>query len=146
MGYNLLSLHGLYYATPGSMWEWAPPCNHFRMPYWTVMDKMLEATERLSYLLSQGYHKCDVAIVYPVEPTVAGYGNKASDTAFKAGEMLYSKGIDFDFVDYSSLMNTKFKDGRLNISGEEYKEGHKRFSLSCPCKICFAWRHSHQHW
>ena len=121
MGYNLLSLHGLYYATPGSMWEWAPPCNHFRMPYWAVMDKMLEATERLSYLLSQGYHKCDVAIVYPVEPTVAGYGNNASDTAFKAGEMLYNKGIDFDFVDYSSLMKAKYNNGHLNISGEEYK-------------------------
>ncbi len=121
MGYNLLSLHGLYYATPGSMWEWAPPCNHFRMPYWAVMYKMLEATERLSYLLSQGYHKCDVAIVYPVEPTVAGYGNNASDTAFKAGEMLYNKGIDFDFVDYSSLMKAKYNNGHLNISGEEYK-------------------------
>ena len=25
MGHNLLSLHGLYYSTHGSWWEWAPP-------------------------------------------------------------------------------------------------------------------------
>ncbi|MBQ8716834.1 MAG: hypothetical protein IJY43_03175, partial [Clostridia bacterium] len=32
LGHNLLSLHGLYYSTHGSMWEWAPPCNHHHMP------------------------------------------------------------------------------------------------------------------
>lgn len=121
MGYNLLSLHGLYYATPGSMWEWAPPCNHFRMPYWEAMDKNLEITERLSYLFSQGYHQCDVGILYPVEPKVSGYMNTASNTAFKAGEKLYGNGVDFDYIDYSSLQNAIVDNGELKISGESYK-------------------------
>lgn len=121
MGYNLLSLHGLYYATPGSMWEWAPPCNHFRMPYWQTMDKTLEVVERLSYLFSQGYHRCDVGILYPVEPKVSGYQDTAATVAFKAGEMLYGNGIDFDYIDYSSLQNACVENGELKISGESYK-------------------------
>lgn len=121
MGYNLLSLHGLYYATPGSMWEWAPPCNHFRMPYWKTMDKTLEAVERLSYLLSQGYHRCDVGILYPVEPKVAGYQNDAVSVAFDAGRQLYSNGVDFDFIDYTSLQNAQIEDGMLKMAGESYK-------------------------
>jgi hypothetical protein len=39
MGFNLLSLHGLYYTTHGSWWEWAAPENHFRQPYW-LMQKV----------------------------------------------------------------------------------------------------------
>ena len=52
MGHNLLSLHGLYYTTHGSRWEWAAPDNHFRQPYWENMGSFLECSERLSYLLS----------------------------------------------------------------------------------------------
>ena len=40
-GQNLLTLHGLYYSTHGGWWEWAPPCNHFRMPYWAHMDRFM---------------------------------------------------------------------------------------------------------
>ena len=77
MGQNLLSLHGFYYSTMGGWWEWAPPCNHTHMPYWEEMGPFLECTERLSYILSQGYHRADVAILYPVESVVAGYDQTA---------------------------------------------------------------------
>lgn len=121
MGYNLLTLHGLYYATPGSLWEWAPPCNHFRMPYWTTMDKTLAGTERLSYILSQGYHRCDMAVIYPVEPKVAGYGKTSSDAAFATGRQLYNNGIDFDFIDYSSLQKCNTDNKELSVAHEVYK-------------------------
>lgn len=67
------------------------------------MGGLLECTERLSYILSQGYHVADVAILYPVEPVVAGYGNEAVEAAFAAGEAIYRDGIDFDYMDYESL-------------------------------------------
>ncbi|MFA6483420.1 MAG: glycosyl hydrolase [Bacteroidales bacterium] len=122
MGQNLLSLHGLYYSTHGGWWEWAPPDNHFRQPYWANMGEFLKCTERLSYLLSQGYHRCDVAILYPVSPKVAGMkGNEAVSIAFDIGNKLYSSGIDFDFIDFESLTRAKIKDGELQVSGEEYK-------------------------
>jgi hypothetical protein len=122
MGQNLLSLHGLYYSTHGGWWEWAPPDNHFRQPYWAGMADFLKCSERLSYLLSQGHHRCDVAILYPVTPMVAGMGGQeAVAAAFAAGDKLYRSGIDYDFIDFESLARAKCKDGELQVSGERYK-------------------------
>ncbi|NCB04980.1 MAG: hypothetical protein EOM69_05610, partial [Clostridia bacterium] len=103
-GATLLNLHGLYYSTYGSYWEWAPPCYHFRMPYWKHMKTFLQYFERLSYVLSQGTFVCDVGIVYPVTPYEAGLnGEVAKRTAFDLGEKLFRAGINFEFVDHQSL-------------------------------------------
>ena len=121
-GYNLLSFHGLYYSTQGGWWEWAPPCNHFRMPYWKQIDPLMNCIQRLSYLLSQGVHSCDVAILYPTEPVIAGMdGKKSVKLAFETGEQIYNQGIDFDFIDFESLARSEVKNGELNVSGEKYK-------------------------
>lgn len=121
-GYNLLSFHGLYYSTQGGWWEWAPPDNHFRMPYWQQIDPLMNCIQRLSYLLSQGVHQCDVAILYPVEPVVAGMdGDRSVNTAFDASEKLYDQGIDFDFIDFESLARSKVADKEIQVSGEKYK-------------------------
>jgi len=121
-GYNLLSLHGLYYSTMGGWWEWAPPGNHFRMPYWNQVEPLMKCTERLSYLFSQGQHVCDVAIIYPTEPVVAEMeGRKSVDIAFNTGNSIYDKGIDFDFIDYESIARAEVKNGELCVSGEKYK-------------------------
>ena len=102
-GCTLLNLHGLYYTTYGSYWEWAPPCYHFRMPYWAHMEVFLGYFNRLSYLLSQGHLVSDVAIVYPVAPYEAETGGgKARTTAFDLGRKLMSAGINFEFIDNDS--------------------------------------------
>ncbi len=122
MGQNLLSLHGLYYSTHGSWWEWAPPDNHWRQPYWAHMGGLLRCTERLSYLLSQGYHRCDVAILYPVAPVEAGMGgDSAVATAFETGRNLSAAGIDFDFMDFESLARAAVVGNELRVSGERYR-------------------------
>ncbi|MDP4121438.1 MAG: glycosyl hydrolase, partial [Bacillota bacterium] len=122
MGHNLLSLHGLYYSTYGTFWEWAPPCNHYHMPYWEHMKPLLGAIERLSFLLCQGIHGCDVAIVYPVAAVEGGVdGEKAVNTAFEVAEHLYPKGIDFDFIDFESIERAAIQDGKLCVSDEEFK-------------------------
>jgi len=126
-GYNLLSTHGLYYSTHGGWWEWAPPCNHFRMPYWEHMDKFMDCLKRLSYLLSQGYHRCDVAIMYPVAPMQAGLsGNESVHAAFGTGSHLYGRSIDFDYMDFESLARAQVLKRNnempvLSVSGEEYR-------------------------
>ncbi len=121
-GYNLLSFHGLYYSTQGGWWEWAPPCNHFRMPYWKQIDPLMNCVQRLSFLLSQGYHNCDVAILYPVEPVIADTnGSNSVKTAFDAGEQLYNRGIDFDFIDFELLSRSEIQDKEIHVSGEKYK-------------------------
>jgi len=122
MGQNLLTLHGLYYSTHGGWWEWAPPDNHWRMPYWTHIDTFMGCVQRLSYLLSQGVHVCDVAVMYPVAPKEAGMGGaEAVEAAFDLGRRLYGEGIDFDFMDFESLDRARITDGRLNVAGESYR-------------------------
>jgi len=122
MGHNLLSLHGLYYTTHGSWWEWAAPDNHFRQPYWGNMGGFLKCTERLSYLLSQGHHRCDVAMIYPVAPTEANLkGKESTETAFSVARDLYPHGLDFDFMDFQSLTRSQIVNKELHVSGEKYK-------------------------
>ena len=120
-GCSLLNLHGLYYSTHGSYWEWAPPSYHFRMPYWEHMDVFMRYFERLSYLLSQGVHCCDVAVMYPVAPLQAQMGgDEATNTAFETGQRLMGDGIDFDFMDFQSLDRAEIRDRKLHVSGEKY--------------------------
>jgi hypothetical protein len=122
LGYNLLTLHGLYYSTHGGWWEWAPPCNHYHMPYWPHMGELLNCVQRLSYILSQGDHRCDAAILYPVAPMEAGMDGAVSvKAAFDAGEHLYRRGIDFDFIDFESLDRARVAGRELNVSGEIYR-------------------------
>lgn len=116
-GCTLLNLHGLYYTTYGSHWEWAPPSYHFRMPYWEHMDVFLGYFDRLSYLMSQGSAAFDVAVVYPVAPYEAdANGNAAKDTAFELAEKLMRAGINFEFIDNDSLARAEVKNGRLIVS------------------------------
>ena len=121
-GANLLNLHGLYYTTHGGYWEWAPPCFHFRMPYWEHLGPFFKYFERISYLLSQGTHRCDVALMYPTAPLEAGMGAGVIDTAFKTGDDLYMRhGIDFDFMDFESLDRAQIQDRQLCVSNEVYR-------------------------
>ena len=122
MGYNLLAFHGMYYATHGGYWEWAPPDNTFRMPYWKHMRGFMDCVQRLAYVLSQGYHRCDVAILYPVAPVEAGMdGAAAVKAAFTTGEQLYAKSVDFDFMDFESLARARVVGNELRVSGEIYR-------------------------
>lgn len=119
-GGNLLCLHGLYYSTHGGWWEWAPPCFHFRMPYWPHMKLWLEYTERMSYLLSQGDHVCDIVLMYPTE-SMQAYPDATADLAFATAQKLSDAGLDYDFIDFRSLRDAGIKDGALHIGNESYR-------------------------
>lgn len=119
-GGNLLCMHGLYYSTHGGWWEWAPPCFHFRMPYWDHMKLWLKYAERMCFLLSQGTHVCDVAILYPTETMQAIPGSDQWST-FAVSEELSASGLDYDFIDYQSIWNSSINGGCLEVAGESYK-------------------------
>jgi hypothetical protein len=122
MGFNLLGLHGMYYSTHGGWWEWAPPDNTFRMPYWPHLRGFMDCQQRLAYLLSQGDHRCDAAILYPVAPVEAGMGGgEAVKAAFDTARQIYEKRIDFDFMDFESLARAKVVGAELHVSGEIYR-------------------------
>ena len=122
MGFNLLGIHGMYYSTHGGWWEWAPPDNTFRMPYWPHLRGFMQCQQRLAYLLSQGHHRCDVAILYPVAPVEAGMGGQeAVQAAFQTAQQIYAKGIDFDFIDFQSVDRARLADKQLQVAGEQYR-------------------------
>lgn len=119
-GGNLLCMHGMYYSTHGGWWEWAPPSFHFRMPYWPHMKVWLKYAERLCFVLSQGVHVVDVAILYPTETMQAIPGASAEPT-LSLTDWLSPKGCDFDFIDFASLQRADIVDGELCVSDERYK-------------------------
>jgi len=119
-GGNLLCMHGLYYSTHGGWWEWAPPSFHFRMPYWPHMKKWLKYAQRLCFILSQGRHVCDVAILYPTE-TIQAIPGANFDFCKEVSDSLSVAGIDFDFIDFRSLQNADMSGGRICVAGEKYK-------------------------
>ena len=119
-GGNLLCMHGLYYSTHGGWWEWAPPCFHFRMPYWDHMKLWLKYAERMCFLLSQGTHVCDIAILYPTETMQAIPGTDQWST-FGVSEVLSKNGLDYDFIDYQSIWKSAINGASLDVAGESYK-------------------------
>ena len=119
-GGNLVCMHGLYYSTHGGWWEWAPPCFHFRMPYWPHMIKWLEYTERMSYILSQGTHMCDIALMYPTE-SMQAYPDANTTVNFNLAMQLSEHGIDYDFMHYKPLRDAKTEKGILTVNNESYK-------------------------
>lgn len=119
-GGNLLCLHGLYYSTHGGWWEWAPPCFHFRMPYWPHMKKWLKYAERLSFLLSQGTHVCDIAVLYPTE-SMQAYPDANPELMWQVTDRLSECGLDYDYIDFHSLQEAQTDHGILSVSGESYK-------------------------
>lgn len=119
-GGNLLCLHGLYYSTHGGWWEWAPPCFHFRMPYWSHMKLWLKYAQRMNFILSQGIHVCDIAVMYPTE-SMQAYPEAQPDILWKVTDQLSACGLDYDFIDYQSLQHAEIKSKQLHISDEKYK-------------------------
>ncbi len=84
---------------------------------------------RLSYALSQGDHRADVALVYPLSTVHAHWreGSKfdgpaevAQKTTFALAESIYSSGLDFDFVDEAGLVRAKAERGKLQLAGLEF--------------------------
>ncbi|MDO4950092.1 MAG: glycosyl hydrolase [Bacteroidales bacterium] len=119
-GGNLLCMHGLYYSTHGGWWEWAPPCFHFHMPYWEHMKVWLKYAERMCFVLSQGVHVCDVAVLYPTE-TMQAYPGTGADATFAVANALSPNGVDFDFIDFASLQDASINDSSLCVADERYR-------------------------
>lgn len=143
-GATVVNLHGLYYTTRAGWWEWAPPDFHFRQPYWKHSARLNEYFTRLSWILSQGVHRCDAAILYPIasldvqpaDPSATGViahiGNEAvangretvlcpEEAAFGIGRDLTDHGCDFDFIDFQSLANATTASAELLAGPGRYR-------------------------
>lgn len=129
-GSTLYNPHAFYYSTKGGWWEWAPPCTSFRQPYWAHYPLFADYVARLSYLLSQGVHVCDLAVLYP-STTVQGdirLGQGAGKEARAVREVywrlvrgLEATKVDYDILDEESVQRAQVQGGALAVSGERYR-------------------------
>lgn len=119
-GATLFNPHALYYTTLGGWWEWAAPDFHFRQPYFSMTAPLWKYVTRLSFLLSSGVHRCDLAVLYPSTDLEAGFEG-AEQTALEFTRRAADDGLDFDFVDFESLERAEVRDRRLCVAGERYQ-------------------------
>jgi alpha-L-rhamnosidase/Glycosyl hydrolase 2 galactose-binding domain-like len=129
LGMNLFNTHGVLYSFMGARNEWVPPEVHFYQPYWQTWRTFSDYVSRLSYALSQGAHRADVALVYPLSTVHAHWrdGSKfgpqaevAQNTLFALAETIYANGIDFDFVDERGLVDGRAARGKMNLAALEF--------------------------
>ncbi|HEY7045459.1 MAG TPA: hypothetical protein VH419_17445, partial [Nocardioidaceae bacterium] len=65
-GANLYSRHLGSYSLLGGWYEYVPPHDHFFHPYWRYWKTFADYVHRLSFVMSQGVHRADVALLYPL--------------------------------------------------------------------------------
>ena len=144
LGVNLYNRHGVLYNTLGGWYEWEPPAVHFRQPYWQYWKQFTDYVTRLSFILSQGTHRADVALLYPLttvrahcsggRPSVEGTRRKFDDpgafgaaaheaagATYRAAKRIYRSGIDLDFIDDRSLCRGDVGNGELNVAGMAFR-------------------------
>ena len=144
LGINLYNRHGVLYSTLGGWYEWVPPEIHFRQPYWKYWRHFTDYVTRLSYILSQGVHQPDVAVLYPLTTLHAhwsggrlsiegtrqkfnrpeDFGDAAHEAArstYKIAKRIYRSGIDLDFIDDRSLCRGEVEEGQLKVAGMAFR-------------------------
>jgi hypothetical protein len=80
---------------------------------------------RLSYALSQGRHRADVALLYPISTLHANWyagarftssSAEAARATFALAKAVYAHGTDFDFIDEASIARAVVDDRKLNVA------------------------------
>jgi hypothetical protein len=141
-GINLYNQHGGVFGLLGGWYEWVPPIVDFYQPYWKYWGNFTDYVRRLSYVMSQGKHRADVALLYPtttlhatwrevpgegapnhdrVLASFAPEGRQASETTISLMKRIYHDGLDFDVIDDRGLEAAEVKGGVLRIAGMEFR-------------------------
>lgn len=139
-GATLYNPHAVYYSTRGGWWEWAPPSTCWRQPYWQHYQVFADTISRLTFLLSQGHHVCDIGILYPTTTIQAGLTLDGALPFIQithdiytalTGSMMFldmQEGAldamrrDYDILDEASIQRAVVSDyGKLKIGQETYR-------------------------
>lgn len=72
-GANLYDPHGGYSTMKGAYFEWAPPTNGIQQAGFKDYKPFADVITRMSFLMSQGTHVSDVAVIYPNSAAQAAY-------------------------------------------------------------------------
>lgn len=127
-GVNLLVPHAFYCSIEGERDRECPPSEFYQNPYWKYFQYYSEYTNRASYILSQGNHRCHIALYYPIHSMQASYDpvNREKviekDKEFqKLALALLDYQLDYDIITKSNLLEAKLHpNGRMKIAEEDY--------------------------
>ncbi len=138
-GANLYNPHAVYYSTRGGWYEWAPPSTCWRQPYWRHYRHFADTVSRLSWLLTEGEHTCDVGVLFPSATIQAasllGGPRPEADRAHRAyldlvGRMVWfdpapgvfdRAGHDFDVLDDDTVAGARVDGAGLHTRAETYR-------------------------
>ena len=109
-GNNLFNVHAVFYSIRGRRaWESEPDLALHNV-WWPYFKHIAEYTRRLSWLLTDGKHVCDVAIL--------GDGN---GLPWAAAKHLYQAQIDFLYLDNLAVAESGLEGHRLVVGAQKYR-------------------------
>lgn len=129
MGVNMLCPHAFYYSLAGARKTDAPPSQFYQASYWRHYGLFADYAARICYALSQGSHKAQAALLYPIkgfhsewapgrqgplDSLIAGYFD-----AYCAG--LMKQHIDYDILTEDAIRGAMSLDQRLVLAKEQYE-------------------------
>ncbi len=127
-GVNLLVPHAFYSSIEGERDRECPPSEFYQNPYWKYFKYYSEYTNRASYILSQGKHRCHLALYYPIHSMQAAYEPVncekvvQKDKEFqKLALALLDHQLDYDIITKDNLLGADLlENGRMQIGEEDY--------------------------
>lgn len=127
-GVNMLVPHAFYSSIEGERSRECPPSEFYQNPYWKYFRQFSGYAHRLSYILSQGRHRCHVALYYPIHTMQAFYAPQSNekikerDREFqKLATGLSEHQIDYDIITRESMQEgILLSGGRIGIGEETY--------------------------
>lgn len=120
LGVNFFCPDAFHYSLAGLGLRTARPSQFYQATYWRYYKHFADYAARLSYVLSQGRHKAQAALIRP-----GAYGDPLEPETIEwleaYCECMLAEHIDFDILDEENLARAACGDERLLLAGEEYE-------------------------
>lgn len=120
LGANFFCPDAFYYSFAGQLRPHLPPSQFYQATYWRHYKRLTDYAARLSYVLSQGRHKAQIALLRP--------GRRSEPLEMETVkwlaaycDALIAEQADFDIIDEDSLSQAMCADERLQIADEAYE-------------------------
>jgi len=128
LGINQLCPHAFFYSIEGFRKGDAPPC-HMHNSSWRHYRLFADYVARLSYALSAGSHRAEVAILYPLRGFQGAYRPGEQRTADKAISDVYDLlcaqlpklHYDYDIMGEHHLLKARIEEGSLKLEDEAFQ-------------------------
>jgi hypothetical protein len=127
-GINFLCPHAFFYSLEGFRKSDAPPSQSYHSPWWKYYRGFSDYVGRLSYMLSGGTHRADIAVFYPSSSFYSSFKPGVqekrdiltSETYDFYCDRLSVNGYDYDIVSEDCITLENISAGKLLIGNESF--------------------------